>query len=93
MTLTIDLSPELERRLQEEASKRGIPTPEYARAVLEVHLSKAPAAGEEKSPFYATATHEEWVAAFDKWIADHAVNGPPLPPEALRREHFYGDRG
>jgi predicted transcriptional regulator len=38
MTLTIDLPPELERRLQEEAARRGQAPADFARAVLEDRL-------------------------------------------------------
>jgi hypothetical protein len=37
MTLVIDLSPELERRLRDEARERGLELKEYARRVLESH--------------------------------------------------------
>jgi hypothetical protein len=39
MTLTIELSPELERRLAEEAARRGQQAGEFARAVLEERLA------------------------------------------------------
>jgi hypothetical protein len=35
MTLVIDVTPEVETRLQEAAAKRGLPVAEYVRAVLE----------------------------------------------------------
>jgi hypothetical protein len=35
MTLVIDLPPEVESRLQEEAARQGIPVPEYVRGLLE----------------------------------------------------------
>jgi hypothetical protein len=38
MTFTIDLSPELVRRLEEEASQRGLAANEYAGKVLEQQL-------------------------------------------------------
>src|SRR5713226_6812514 len=38
MTLTIDLPPDLERRLQEEAARRGQAPSDFARAVLEDRL-------------------------------------------------------
>jgi hypothetical protein len=39
MTLTIEISPELQRRLQEEASLRGLSADDYARMVLEGKLT------------------------------------------------------
>jgi hypothetical protein len=38
MTLTLNLTPELEERLAEEARRQGIPTDEYALRLLERHL-------------------------------------------------------
>ncbi len=35
MTLTIDIAPEAEKRLQEAAAKRGVPITEYAKDLLE----------------------------------------------------------
>jgi hypothetical protein len=48
---------------------------------------------EEPLPFYATATPEEWVKAFDEWVERYGRKVPNLPPEAYDREHMYGDRG
>jgi plasmid stability protein len=42
MTLMIDLPPELERRLEEEAARRGQDVGEFARALLEEKLAAAP---------------------------------------------------
>jgi hypothetical protein len=38
MTLTIDIPPELEGRLQHEAARKGVPAEEYARMLLEEQL-------------------------------------------------------
>ena len=38
MTLTIDIPPDLERRLQKEASRKGVALDEYARMLLEERL-------------------------------------------------------
>lgn len=42
MTLTIEISPELQRRLHEEASQRGLAADDYARMVLEGKLTTPP---------------------------------------------------
>lgn len=85
MSLTIELPPEVESRLHQEASKRGQQAEEYARMLLESLLAPS-----GQRPFYETATPEEWVQAFSAWVASHEATQPPLPPEALTREHFYG---
>ena len=38
MTLTIDITPELEHRLQDEAARKGVAAEDYARMLLEEHL-------------------------------------------------------
>ena len=46
----------------------------------------------EAKPFWATATSEEWVADFRRWmerIRANSDNRPPLPDEALHRESMY----
>ncbi|MDQ3814877.1 MAG: hypothetical protein M3347_13115 [Armatimonadota bacterium] len=49
MTLTIEITPPLESRLQEEATRRGLPAPEYARRLLEDLLLSAPIADEQEA--------------------------------------------
>lgn len=52
MALAIELSPDLERRLAEEAAQRGQAAEEFARAVLEERLALAaePDRREERTP-------------------------------------------
>jgi predicted transcriptional regulator len=88
MTLTIEISPEMEKRLQREAGRKGVAAEEYARRLLEERLLPT-----ESKPLWATATQEEWEAAFDRWLTSHDPTLPPLPEEAMRRESFYGERG
>ncbi|MBD2577176.1 hypothetical protein [Oscillatoria sp. FACHB-1406] len=46
------------------------------------------------SPFYATATPQEWSLAFRDWVESHRIlNLPTLPDEAISRESIYGERG
>jgi hypothetical protein len=88
MALRIELTPELEDRLQEEALKHGQEAAEYARTLLESLLLPR-----TKRPFYETASREEWERAFDAWAESHDATRAPLPPEAYSREHIYGPRG
>ena len=88
MTLTIDIAPELVAQLQKEAARRGLAANDYARRLLEERLLTT-----EPKPFWATATTEEWLQAFNAWMDSHDPTLPPLSDEALRRESFYGDRG
>ena len=42
MTLTIDIPPELEHRLQDEAARKGVVASDYARMLLEERLGLHP---------------------------------------------------
>ncbi len=86
MTLTIELTPEVEKRLQHEAKQRGVASELYARQLLEEKLLPASATASQKSP-------QERVKAFNEWVNSHDPNLPPLPDEAYERESFYGERG
>jgi hypothetical protein len=78
----------LEERLQEESAREGLPAEEYARRLLEEQLLP----GGEK-PFWATATTDEWLRAFDEWVGSHAGStAPPLLDGAISRAEIYGER-
>lgn len=48
---------------------------------------------EKKKSFSETATTEEWLAEFHKWIDSHKDKDyPALPDEAYSRETIYEDR-
>jgi hypothetical protein len=87
MTLIIDVAPEVEGRLREEAARRGQDAGEYVSDLLSEMFRERP------RPFYETASPEEWVRAFREWAASHKSTAPPIPLEALRRENMYEDRG
>lgn len=90
MTLTINLTPELETRLRREAEKLGLDASGYALRLIERQLP--PQAEKEKS-LWETLTPEEWKREFRAWIESHDPAKPPLPPEAFERASFYGERG
>ena len=71
MTLTLDLSPELEKRLQQEAAKAGLPAAQYALKTLEHSLCRD----------RAKALHQ----LFDSWDKEDATDDP-AELEARRRE-------
>lgn len=89
MTLTIELPPDLERRLRHEAAQHGVSLGEYARRLIERQLLPEAAAG---GSLWDTLTPEEWARAFDEYLGSHDPAKPPLPPEALERASFYGER-
>ncbi|MDQ3919527.1 MAG: hypothetical protein M3348_13735 [Acidobacteriota bacterium] len=86
MTLTIDIPPELEGRLQEEAGKRGVAAEELARTFLEERLLSSAGGPLWERP-------NDWERAFDEFIAGQDPRRPPLSDEAVSRDSFYGERG
>jgi hypothetical protein len=74
MTLTIEVTPELESRLQAAAARNGLPVAEYARTVLErqvppLALRVASLPPEEQDRIMAAAAEE----AADLYNADLAL--------------------
>jgi hypothetical protein len=88
MTLTIELPPELERRLAEEAARHGQAPAEFVRAVVEEKLAVAPHTSGAK-----LANPQERARAFREWAESHSRDTPLLSEEAIRRESIYGERG
>lgn len=81
MTLTLELTPELEAQLHEEASRQGFNTTEYALRLLSSALTR-PVPGEP--------TLEELEAMFAEMAEGHE-NRPVLAPEAATRAGIYAE--
>lgn len=81
MTVTLDLSPEVERGLLAQAEARGLSLSEYLQeiATREAVRSIPPASGEEKAK------------AFRKWVKSFP-DTPPLSAETISRASLYPDR-
>jgi hypothetical protein len=88
MTLTIDLPPETENRLQQEAAKHGLDPGDYARVLIEQNLPPRQTVGGE---LWYTLTPEEWIRQTREWAESHR-DWPILPPEAYERASFYEGR-
>jgi hypothetical protein len=72
MSLTIDLAPEFERQLREEASRKGQDTAAFARTVLEEQLAgAAKRQGRERARRIA--------ALMEQWNAKDAADPDPDP--------------
>jgi len=83
MTITLELSPDVEARLAGLAAARGLSLPEFLRRVLE---EQAPSPA---SPRLSDAQcAEAWREA-----ARGLPNTPPLSDEAISRDSLYGARG
>lgn len=105
MPLTIN-APDVEHRLQQEATKQGISANDLALRLLSAQLpvpetvsleqpsqdaaKRHPEEPSEVPLFYVTATPDEWSARFDEWVNSHPKR-EPLPPEAFERASFYED--
>jgi hypothetical protein len=88
MTLTVELTPELEDRLRQEARKQGMTEHEYVRYLIEHHLPQGP---EEKKSLWETLPPEEWIRQTREWTASHQ-DWPLLPLGADARASFYEGR-
>ena len=87
MTLMIDMTPELEDRLQNEAARFGVAVEDYARKLLEERLLDGP-----RTAAQAKITPQERKRRLSLWIESNR-GLPMLPEEALQRASFYGERG
>jgi hypothetical protein len=86
VTLTIDLPPALEQRLQQESAREGLPAEEYARKVLEERLLVG-------MPDGTSGTNEEQLRSYHEWVSNHAGHSAPsLSDEAISRESIYRER-
>ena len=88
MSLSIDLTPETEDRLEEEAARRGLDLNQYARLLIEQSLLPQVPAGPS---LWNTLTADEWIREFKAWSDGHR-GLPALPPEAYERASFYEGR-
>lgn len=84
MTLTIEVSGELEAALNEQARELGLPADKIARRVLAQALT--PGAERELA-----TSGEEKARAFVHWAKSHR-DTPPLSDEAVSRASMYPDR-
>ena len=82
MTVTLDLSPEVEKRLTARAKDRGVSLTQYVQEMvekgLELDLPSSVVSGREKA------------RAFEHWARSHR-DTPPLPDEAIRRVNLVRD--
>ena len=80
MTVILNLPPESERRLREQAARSGQTLERFLEAL----------AAEAVAATSATLSSDEWAAQFRAWVASH----PPLPTLADdSRDGIYEGRG
>jgi hypothetical protein len=88
MALMIELTPEQEERLREEALRHGLREEEYLRSLVNVILPPAQLQG---APLFETLSAEEWQRVSRSWPDRRDVSIPPLSDYAVSREGMYED--
>lgn len=88
MTLTLTLTPDKTARLQEQARQAGLPLEDYVQQVLEQNTLSAAPPTKQTAEIWA-----EKAARFRQWADSQDRTIPPIPMEALDREHLYEERG
>lgn len=96
MSVTLELSPEIEAILRRLAQEKNQDVDSVARELLERVVKDADASrdiGPDARPFWATATPAEWSARLHALgqSAARIPNVPVLPPEAFEPESLYED--
>lgn len=84
MTVTLELKPEVEARVVEQAASRGVPVEDFLESVIEESLK-----GGEGQESYRTP--EEWEAALDEF-ADSPSFGRTVSFVDDSRESIYRER-
>ncbi len=84
MTVTIELKPEIEKRLAERAKQNGLKIETYLEVFIENNLKK-----EDGKSSSETTTSEEWLTKLKNWSESHDRTTPFLSDEATRRENIY----
>lgn len=82
MTITLQLSAEVERKLQAEAARNGLTGEEYVRRLVEQSMLP------NRDP--ATIPPEEWIAEWRAWVASHKALPYIVDDD---RESIYAGRG
>ena len=80
--MSLSLNPDVEARLIALAQSSGVSVEDLLLHIVEEKTGHSKARG---------LTPEQWAAQFEEW-ADGFAEAPPIPDEALSREHFYADR-
>ncbi len=88
MTLTIDLTPEEERRLEYAAAAQG----QAVEAFLHTLIAHLPESTLESNSMPASDSDEEW-EAYMRALSNDSEKLPILLDEAFSRESIYGERG
>ena len=87
MTVTIELKPETEKRLAEEAQRDNLRIETFLEVFIERSFDDKVQTSTQRTAV------EEWSAKFRRWLDSRVDKGEPvLSDEATRRENIYEDR-
>jgi hypothetical protein len=79
MTIQLNLKPEIEARLLDQAKIQGVPLDRYLESLIESHL--------------ANQSKPEWKVILDRLGRSPSLaKAPPLSDEAISRESIYRER-
>jgi hypothetical protein len=82
--ITLNLNPELENKIQEEAKLKGLTLEQYLQDIIEQTLKNQP----QKSS--QILEYEEWERKLTNFINRPSnINAQPLSDEAISRESIY----
>jgi hypothetical protein len=82
MSISIELKPEIEERLEQEAAARGVSVESYVEELLEQQVSQ---------PAKISRVGAEEIDHVLDSLAEGSENRPVLPSEAYTRESIYHD--
>lgn len=84
MAINIELRPDLERRLAEQARAQGMTLSSYLESLLGNGPGLMPHATD-------TSSAEEWSRELQRWAEEFPGQAPLLSDEAISRDSIYGD--
>ena len=86
MTFTLELKSEVEERIKQKATEKGLTLEAFIETVIDADVNRQ----SEKS-FQETATVEEWERALTDFINNFPQH-PVLSDEAISRESIYREK-
>lgn len=89
MTVTLELKPEILRRVEHRAKENGKPVEDFLEELIEEKVGEGNVTPESESG----AVKTEWKERFNKFLESiQEKEYPHIPNEALRRTNIYEDR-
>lgn len=89
MTLTIQVRPEKQHALAEQARRAGLTTEQYVERLVDQTTPTPEAAEIMAAALRQAAPAQQRAAHFKAWLDSRDKSIPPLPPEATSREALY----